>query len=328
MSGTRRRVNRILKTTVIAGLWLVALAAQAQTWPAKPVRMYVGSGPGSAPDIIARVISEKLSQAWGQQVIIENRPGAGGNMAAQIAARSPNDGYSLWFAHATPVVLNQYLFRSPGFDVERDFAPVVRIGISPMMIAVNPSVPVSSIPELVAYARTRPGKLSFSTSQSKNIPHLTGEVMNHTFGIDLLHVPYKASPQAAQDTIAGETQIYIDGIPAVAAHYQSGRLRVIAVTSPGRLPGFEKIPALAENVPGLATVGWFAIFAPKGTPPAVVERVNRDTNTAVALPDVIARMHSFGMFEFGGTAKALEDFSAVERKLWEKTIRQARIEPE
>jgi tripartite-type tricarboxylate transporter receptor subunit TctC len=318
----------IIRLPAIVGLLLQVFAAHAQGWPAKPVRMYVGSPPGSAPDIIARVVADKLTQSLGQQVIIENRGGAGGNMAAQAAARSPNDGHSLWFAHATPVVLNQYLFKSPGFDVDRDFAAIVRIGISPMMIAVNHSVPAGNLAELIAHAKAQPGKVSFATSQSKNIPHLTGEALNHSFGIDLLHVPYKASPQAAQDTIAGLTQIYIDGIPPMIAHVQSGRLRAIVVTAPNRLAGFEQIPTLAESAPGLAMTGWFAIFAPAGTPAGVIARVNRDTNTAVALPDVAARLHSFGVYEHGGTPKALEDFIVSERRLWEKTVRLAKIEPE
>ena len=309
-------------------LWLLPAIAAAQAWPEKPVRWILTSPPGSSGDIVARLVAEPLGARWGRPVVIDNRPGAAGNIAAQAAARATPDGYTFFFGVASTLAVNPSTFKTLPFDAERDFAGVAGIGVSPFMIAVNPSVPATSVAELVALARQRPGKLAFATSGARNLPHITGELFKATAGIDMLNVPYKGSPQAVQSLIAGDTQVYFDSVPALTPHIASGRVRVIGVSSAARLPGFESIPAIAETLPGFLAVGWFALVAPAGTPADAIARVNRDINAVLAQPELARRMRELGVFDGGGSPQELDRFMAAERARWRKVVRDAGIEPE
>ena len=332
MPFTRRRVAQMLAaahTLALGGLLMHPPAAHAQAWPDKPVRIVVSAAPGSAPDIIARLLGEQLGAMWGKGVVVDNRPGAGGNIGAQTAARSAPDGYTLWFAHATPVVMNQFLFKAPGFDADKDFDPIVRVGVNPMMIAVNPAVPVKDLKELVAYAKARPGKVSFATSGAKNIPHLVGETLNQVAQTDMLNIPYKGSQQASTDTIAGRTEVYIDAVPPMAPLIGAdARLRPVAVTTVNRIPGHEEVPTAKEQGVDLVMQGWLAFMAPAGMPKAIVERVAKDTNTVLAKPDIVARLRTLGTVELGGTTAALDSFIKDERAKWGRVVQAARIERE
>lgn len=326
-------VSRTLRP--FASLGIVALLAGAftggafaQAWPSKPVRWVVPAAPGSAPDIIARILTDKVTPELGQQILVDNRPGAAGNIAAQAVARSPADGYTYLFGQASTLAVNPYTFKSTGFDADRDFVGVISIGVSPFMFAVTPTVRANTVAEFVALAKQQPGRISFATSSSRNLSHISGEMLKSAAGIDMVHVPYKGSQQAATDTVSGATQLYIDSIPAMAAHIQSGRLRVIGVTAPRRVPGFENIPAFSETLPGFEAVGWFAIVAPAGTPADIVGAMNREVNKVLAQPDVAQRMRQFGMFDYGGTPADLDRFMRAERTKWARVIREARIEPE
>ncbi len=322
------RILRELLQVLACAALAVAVPAAAQSWPERPVKVYVSTAAGSAPDIVARLITDQLAQMWGKALVVDNRPGAGGNLGAQAAARSPADGYTLWFAHATPVVMNQYLFKTPGFDAERDFNAIVRVGLNPMMIAVNPSLPASDLKALVAWAKGRTDKLSFATSGSKNIPHLVGETLNQLAGLGMVHVPYKGSQQAAQDTAGGQTNIYIDAVPPMVPWLQGARLRGVAVTSRDRLAGFEQLPTAAELGFDLVMSGWTGLLAPAGAPREVIERVNRDVNSVLARSDMVTRMRALGTYELGGTQKEFEAFILQERRLWERVVQMARIERE
>lgn len=325
MNPIQRLVTLVAVFLLVSGMPAGGRNAAAQAWPERPVKVFVGSAPGSAPDIVARLLAEQLATLWGKPVVIENRPGAGGNLGAQAAARAPADGHHFWFAHATPVVMNQFLFKSPGFEAERDFLPVVRIGINPMVIAVNPALPVRSLEELIAASKADRDGWSFGTSGSKNIPHLIGEALNQTAGTRLIHVPYKGSQQAAQDTIGGLVQVYIDALPPMSGLLQSGRLRALAVTAPSRVAGFEHIPTAREAGTPMVMIGWMALLSPAQTSREVVARVNRDTNSVLARPEVAARLHALGTYELGGTTRALETFIDDERRLWERVVRLAGI---
>lgn len=327
---TRRRIAQMLPATLtLCTAMAAAQLAHAQTWPDKPVKIVVSAAPGSAPDIIARLIGDQLGVMWGKGVVVDNRPGAGGNIGAQTAARSTPDGHTLWFAHATPVVMNQFLFKAPGFDSEKDFDPIVRVGVNPMMIAVNPAVPVKDLKELVTFAKARPGKVSFATSGAKNIPHLVGETFNQLTQTDMLNIPYKGSQQAATDAIAGRTEVYIDAVPPMAPLIgPDGRLRAIAVTTTRRIPGHEDIPTAKEQGVDLVMQGWMAFMAPAGVPAAIVERVAKDTNTVLARPEIIAKLRTLGTFELGGTTAALDSFIKDERAKWGRVVQAAKIERE
>lgn len=308
---------------------VTATTAWAQNWPDKPVKIVVGSAAGSAPDIIARLIGEQLGVMWGKGVVIENKPGAGGNLGAQAVARSAPDGYSLWFAHATPVVMNAFLFKNPGFDAEKDFTPVVRVGVNPMVIAVHPNLPVKDLKELVAHAKTHPGKVSFATSGAKNIPHLVGETLNQVAQIDMLNIPYKGSQQAATDTLSGRTEVYIDAVPPMSAFIsQSNRLRPLAVTTSKRIPGLDQLPTAVEQGVNVVMQGWMAFLAPAGTPASVIDRVAKDVNTTLSRPDTVARLQALGTYELGGTPTALETFIKEERSKWARVVEAAKIERE
>lgn len=329
MTTTSRRnlLSRVIRTGAFVGAALAVGLASAQS--AKPIRLLVGFPPGGGSDAIARTLSEKLKDELGVPVVVENRPGAGGNLGAQAAARSAPDGHTLWFAHATPVVMNQFLFKNPGFDSEKDFDPVVRVGVNPMVISVNPGVPVKNLKELVAYVKARPGKVSFATSGTKNIPHLVGETLNQVAQIDMLNIPYKGSQQAAVDAIAGRTELYIDAVPPMAPFIGTdGKLRPIAVTTAQRLPGHEDIPTAREQGVELVMQGWLAFLAPAGTPADIVERVARDVNTVLAKPDNVARLRALGTFELGGTTAAFDRFVKEERAQWSHVVQAARIERE
>ena len=328
-----RARSAVLRLALAATLGIVAAAGSvaslaAEPWPSKPVRWIVPAAAGSAPDIIARILSEKVSPGLGQQVVIDNRAGAAGNIAAQLTAHAAADGYTYLFGQASTLAVNPYTFKSTGFDADRDFTGVISIGVSPFMVGVTPSLKLSSVAELVAHARAQPGALSFATSSSRNLSHISGEMLKTATGIDMVHVPYKGSQQAATDTISGVTQVYIDSIPAMAAHIQSGRLRVVGVTAPRRVAGFENVPTINETIPGFEAVGWFAIVAPAGTPTEIIAAMNREVNKVLTQPDVAARMRQFGMFDYGGTPADLDRFMRAERTKWARVIREAKIDPE
>lgn len=318
----------MMRLVAAAALFLFTALAAAQPWPEKPVKFYVAGAAGSAPDIIARLIGDGLARIWGQQVVVDNRPGAAGNLGTAAAAKAPADGYNILFGQAAPLALNQHTFRSLPFDAEKDLVPVVAIGLSPMMIAVNNDLPAKNLAELIALAKAQPGKINFGTSSQRNIPHLTGEMLASMAGIKLTHVPYKSNAQAAAETASGLTQAYIDGIPPMRAHMQAGRVRVIAVSSAKRLPNFPDIPAVGETLPGFQFGGWFAILAPAGTPQDVVARINKDVNTVLASPAMSERQLGFGIYGGGGTPEDLGRFLREERENYGKAVKAAGILPE
>ena len=302
--------------------------ANAETWPTRPVHMVVAGAPGSAPDIIARIIGDKLGGIWGQQIVIENKPGAAGNLGTEAAAHAAADGYTLLFGQAAPLSMNRWVFKTLPFDVERDFVPVVNIGLSPMMIAANTKLPVKTIGELIALCKAQPGKLTFGTSSSRNIPHLTGELLKRASGCNMTHVPYRANVQAIQDVVSGETQLMIDGIPVLLPQVKAGRLNALAVSSAKRLPGLEAIPTVAETLPGFVSDGWFAMLAPTGTPRDVISRVNRDTNHVLKIQAVTDRMRALGVYAEGGTPEDLARFMKADSAQWGRIVHDAGIQPE
>jgi tripartite-type tricarboxylate transporter receptor subunit TctC len=321
--------NIALSVTTSAGL---LGAVHAQSWPEKPVKLIVSSSAGSAPDIIARLIGEQLAQIWGKGVIVDNRPGAGGNLGAQAAARSAPDGYTLWFAHATPVVMNQYLFKNPGFDPAKDFTPIVKVGVNPMMISINPKVPAKDLKELIALSKSKGGKMSFATSGAKNIPHLVGESLNQMTGANMLNIPYKGSQQAAQDVAGGLAEVYIDAVPPmipwIGSPSAAGRLKPLAVFTNNRLPGFDHLPTAKESGTDLVLQGWMGFMSPAGTPSSVVEKVTRDVNAIVRNPEIISKLRVLGTYELGSTTSEFDAFIKDERKKWERVVKEAKIEAE
>jgi tripartite-type tricarboxylate transporter receptor subunit TctC len=306
----------------------IASGAAAQSWPAKPVRILVPFPAGSAPDIIARLTTDKLSATMGRALVVENRPGAGGIAGMATLVRSAPDGYTFAIVAASTVTLTPYLFKDPQFNVEKDLAPVAMIGTSPMMIAVNPSLRVQTLPDLIKLVKSQPGKVNFASPILNSVPHLTADMLNRAAGIQLYTVPYNGSVAAATATMTGEAAVSIDGLPPLVPHLKAGKLRAIAVTSPERLPGYENIPAAAETLPGFESIGWFGVFAPAGVPADIAERVNRDVSTVIQMPDVVARFADLGVYPKPGSRKAFEEFFQAQRSLWKKVVQDVGLQPQ
>jgi tripartite-type tricarboxylate transporter receptor subunit TctC len=249
------------------------------------VRAIVGFPAGSGVDIVARVVGQKLSEQYGQQFVVDNRPGAGSNIGTQLAAKAPADGYTL-FLGTVANAINATLYRELPFDFTRDFAPIVLAGSAPNLLVVHPSLPARSVAELVKLARAKPGRLSFGSSGTGTAPHLAGELFKSMAAINVMHIPYKGGPQATTDLIAGQYDYLFAISSTVLPHIRSGRLRALAITTAARAPSMPDLPAVAETLPGLEAVTWFGYMAPAGTPQDIVARLNADITKVLARADV------------------------------------------
>ena len=303
--------------------------ALAQSWPTKPPKIILSQPAGSPPDIIARIIADKLTRSWGQQVVVENRPGGNNVIGAQAAARSPADGYTLYFSTTAALVTNIYTLKSMPYDPVKDFTPVAMIGLSPFLIAATPTVAAKNTAELIALAKAQPGQLSFASDGQRGFGGIVGDMLKVVAGVQVTQVPYTSSAAAIQDTVAGRTQYTVMGIPAVVNLVKDGRLRPIAVSSAKRLPGLEGIPTLAETLPGFAYVGWFALVAPTGTPAEVVSKINRDLGQILTDTENVQRLRDLGIYTEGaGTPESTGQFFASERTRWAQVIKDIGIQPE
>ncbi len=306
-------------------LLILALAAcasaQAQNYPSRPIRMVVGFPPGGGTDVVARIIAPGFSENLGQPVVIENRPGATGTVAAAMVAKSPADGYTIMMGHVSVNAIAPSLFPDLPYDVLKDFAPVTLAASVPHFVVVHPSLPVHSIRELIAYAKERPGKLSFPSAGNGSTPHLAGEIFKSMAGVNLVHVPYKGSGQSMADLLAGQHQVGFDTAPASAGYVRSGRMRVLGVSSARRLPEYPDVATVAEaGVPGYEVITWYGVFAPGGTPPAVVNRLHAEIAKAMESPGTHARLAEAGAD--GSITRSPEEFAAIVRA---DTARYAKI---
>jgi len=297
---------------ILAALALPGGTAFSQTYPTRPIRMVVGFPPGGGTDVVARIISPKLSENLGQPVVIENRPGATGTVAAAAVAKSPADGYTIMMGHVSVNAIAPSLFPNLQYDVIKDFAPITLAASVPHFIVVHPSVPVKSIQELIAYAKARPGKLSFPSAGNGSTPHLAGEIFKSMAGVNIVHVPYKGTGQSMADLLAGQVQVAFDTAPASAGNVRSGRMRVLGVSSAKRVPEFPDVPTVAEaGVPGYEVTTWYGMFAPGGTPPAIVNRLHAETMKAMQSPETRARLAEVGAD--GAVTRTPEEFAAMVR---------------
>jgi tripartite-type tricarboxylate transporter receptor subunit TctC len=310
-------------------LLLVAGHAFAQEWPARPVKFIVSQGPGTSPDITARYLADRLSKLWGQPVVIENRPGGQNVPGAQAAAKSAPDGYTFFYATTAAIVANPYTFKALPYDPQRDFVPVAMIAKSPMVIAVNPTVPAKSLAELVALDKAEPGRLAAANEGAKTFSGMMGQMLNQTAGVRLLQVPYNGVSPAIQDTIANRTQVVLVSSAALLPFLKRGDLRPLAVSAGKRVRGLEDVPTLAETYPGFEYVGWFALLAPTGTPAAIVQKANRDMDKVLTDSEVAQRLFDLGLVNEGaGTPESLAEFLRAERGRWEKLVKDIGLQPE
>ena len=306
-----------------------ALPAFAQPWPSKSVRLILSQPPGSSPDILARLLTERMSRQWAQAIVVENRPGGQNIIGAQLAAKATPDGYTFYYATTAALVTNLYTFKSLPYDPRKDFAPVGMIGLSPFVVAVNPELPVKNLAELVAYAKANPDKLSVATEGTKTLSGLLSDMIAATGGVKILHVPYNGVQPGILDTIAGRTQLTVQSSTALNAHLKRGALRAIAVSAPKRVSGLEQVPTLGETWAGFQYVGWHAVVAPAGAPEESIQRFNRDLDAAMKEPDVAQRLVEFGIVTEGaGTPAELGEFLRAEHGRWSKLAKDIGVVPE
>jgi tripartite-type tricarboxylate transporter receptor subunit TctC len=321
--------------TLYRALLLFALSlsmvapAGAQAWPSKPIKIIVSQAAGGTPDIICRIISERLSQALGQQIVVENRPGGGNVVGAQAAAHAAPDGYTLFFATAAALVTNPYTFKSLPYDPLADFVSVAMIAKGPFVVLAHPSVPAKTLSEVVAYDKANPGKLTFATDGPRNFSGILAAWLNKLGGINILQVPYATMPQGVQDALAGRVQLVILAVPSAAPHIASGALRALAVSALKRFQRFADVPAIAETFPGVEFIGWFVLAAPKGTPADVVTRLNREMDVILKNQEIANRLADLGFFTEGadtpeGTAKYVQS----QYHTWGKVARDIGLLPE
>jgi tripartite-type tricarboxylate transporter receptor subunit TctC len=317
------------RSVALLALLGASLQAAAQSWPNKPVRLIVSQASGGAPDIVARLVGDKLSRIWGHQVIVENRPGSGNIVGAQLAARAAADGYTLFFATAASLVTNPHTFKTLPYDPVKDFVPVGMVGRAPFMVLAHPDVKAKTLGELFAAEKAQPGKLTYATDGPRNFSGMVASWLNKLGGVNILQVPYATMPQGVQDTVAGRTQLAILAIPVAAPQIKRGALRPLAFTTAKRVPGYEDIPTVAEGFPGFDFVGWFGIVAPSGTPQEVIVRANRDLDTVMKDPEVVQRLLNMGIFTDGAdTPERFGSYIRAELANWGKLVTEIGLAPE
>jgi len=280
----------------------------------------VGFAAGQAIDIVTRIVAQSLSERLGQQFIIENRPGAGGNIATEIVVRAPPDGYTL-LAIGSNNMINATLYQKLNYDFIRDIAPVASVYRVPQVMEVNPSFPAKTVPEFIAYAKAHPGEISFASAGNGSVAHVTGELFKMMTGVNMLHVPYRGAPPALTDLIGGQVHVMFDNLPSSIEHIRAGRLRPVAVTSTARLQSLPDIPTIGDFVPGFETSAWAGIGAPKNTPAEIIDALNREINAALAEPAVQGRITDPGGLVLALSPSAYASLIAQETDKWAKVIK-------
>jgi len=314
----------------LAGAFALALvaplAAAQEAYPSKPVRIIVPFAAGGVADLLPRIVGEKLTQKWGQPVVVENKVGAAGNIGMAEGARAAPDGYTLLLAPAGNLTVNPKLFPNLPFDTYRDLTPVTLLAQSPNVLVVHPSVPAKTFQELVAYAKANPGKLNFASPGAGSGAHLAGELLKIEAGIEATHVPYKGIAPAVNDLLGGQVQMMFAGISTVLQHVKSGKLVALAIASPKRNPQLPDVPTVSESgLAGFDVTSWYGIVVRAGTPPAVVQKVQRDMAEALQSADVQSRLAALGLEPVGNTPSEFDALIKAETKKWGAIVEKAGI---
>jgi len=304
----------------------IPLAVMAQGYPSKPVRLVVPFAAGGTTDVLARLMGQKLSESLGQQFIIDNRPGANGNLGTEMAVKAPADGYTLVMSYDGTMAINPSTYRKLPFDPQKDLAPVASVAQVPLIMVVHPGVPAKSLAEFVAYAKANPGRINYSSAGQGSSGHLTGELFRARAGIDIVHINYKGGGQAVQDLLGGQIQMLMTGLATVEGHLKGGKLRALAFTSGRRMPGAPEVPTFAESgYPGLEVFSWYGILAPAGTPQDIVRKLNADINRILQAPDVRERLSALGTEPTGGTPEQFAETIRNDTARWAKVVLDAGI---
>ncbi len=308
-----------------AGLaWSLPATAQ-EGWPSKPVRLVVPFAPGGSTDVIARMMAQKLTELWGQTVVVDNRAGAGGNLGADIVAKSPADGHTLLFGTGS-ITINPQLYKKMPFDTKKDLVPVTNVASGPMLVVVPDDSPLTNVKELIAAAKAKPGTINFGSAGVGSQVHMAGENFANAAGIDIVHVPYKGEAPAYTDLIAHQTQMMVGNFAAASALLGKGRLRALAVTGKQRSPLMPELPTVAESgLPGFENTGWFGLLAPAGMPPAILAKVHADSAKVLAGTDTKARLYVQGMTPVGNTPAEFAKAMDAESAYWATVVKNRKI---
>ena len=317
-----RRAAALACVAVAVAALLPAGPAQAQAYPTRAVKMVVPFPPGGSLDIAGRLIAQKLTDAWGQPVVVENKPGAGGNIGADFVAKSPPDGYTILMGALSTHAVNPSLYKSMPYDAAKDFAPITLIAITPNVLVVNAASPVTSAKEFIAYAKANPGKLSFGSGSNGSAGHLAGELFKVETGTDAVHIPFKGGAPATQALLAGDTQFMFDNLANAMAQVKAGKLRALAVTTANRSPLAPDLPTMAEaGLPGFDISTWYGFFAPAGTPPAVVAKWSADVAKVLNAPDVRAKFVADGAEPTPNSPEQFAQFIAREQAKYARIVK-------
>lgn len=311
------------KSLLLAAALCLAAAgnALAQAWPNKPVKIIFGFPAASATDVVARAVGQKLSEKWGQPVVIDNRPGAGGNLGSEIAAKLPADGYNIFFGTVANAISTSY-YSKLNYDYLKDFTPITLVATTPLVLALNPSVPVKNVRELIEYLKANPGKVDFGSGGPGTSNHLAGEMFKATTGTNMTHVPYKGTPAAYMDLMSGRISLMFDNIVAVMPHIKSGALKPIAVTSARRASSLPDVPTVAESgIPGFEAVSWIGALVPAGTPREIVDKIHTDMMAVLRMPDVQEKLAASGAVLVGNTQEQFAAWNRNEIDKWSKAVK-------
>ncbi len=319
----------MFKLTSTRRVWLALMAlaigdAAAQAYPARPLRFIVPQTPGGASDALARITGQKLGDQWGQQIVIDNRGGAGGNIGTDTVAKSAPDGYTWLLAYVGTHAINAALYKKLPFNPDKDFAPMATLATLPFVVIVNNNLPVKNVAELIALAKTKPGGLSYGSAGSGSVNHLLGVMLNSLGGVNIVHVPYRGAAAALTDTMSGQVQMYYASMPSVVQHVRAGSVRAIAVTSAKRSDALKDVPTVAESgFSGFDVNPWFGILAPAGTPAATVKKINTDVNQMLAQKDVIDRFANLGAVPFATTPEQFSKIARDDIVKWAKVVKES-----
>ena len=318
-----------LRSALGIALILAAACSVADTYPNQPVKLIVPFAPGGTTDILARVFAQKMSDAWGQPVVVDNRSGAGGLIGSEMGARSAPDGYTLLLGTIGTHGVSTSLYSKIPYHPEKDFAPITLLATLPNILAINPAVPAKNVKELINYAKANPGKVAYASAGNGTASHLAGELLRKSADIDIIHIPYRGSSPALTDLMGGRVALTFDYTPSALPYVRSGKLRGLAVTGASRTKAAPELPTMIEEgLPNFNMVTWYAIYAPRGTPPEIVTKVRDTIAKAATAPDIVKRMDDLGVDLVASTPDELAQFQHAEIERWSKFIKEMNIKAE
>ena len=317
---------RVMQFFALCGAAAVSAATWAQGFPAKSVRIIVPFAPGGATDIVTRVVAQKLNEMWSQQVVVDNRAGAGGNIGGELAAKSAPDGYTLFMTSGSIVTANQHIYKKMPFDPAKDLVPVTNVASGPQVLVVTPTFPPKTVKEFIDLAKARPREISYGSAGFGSQTHLAAENFLYVAKIEVVHVPYKGEAPAIVDTMAGQVPFSTPNLAAAINYIQQGKLRALGVTSKQRSPQLPAVPAVAETLPGFENLGWFGFMVPAGTPKEVIDKIYRDTAKALEAADVKSRFDGLGMAPVGSSPADFAKYVREETERWGKIVRERKLQ--